>query len=329
MHDDLITTTRDVKIDLTRGTQYDRLVKEEIKHYSAIDVTNDLLEGGIFTHDCWSFYFQYLGRTLFHTWFDKEVAAHANQIDRPRLLSLGCGYGGHELSIAAKLRKPFELIAVDLNPKLFREAEHRAQNTGLDIKFITTDLNFISVSPVSFDVIYAHASLHHILNLEHLFKQIHQGLKDNGRLIVLDIIGKTQVLFWKENVEFAAGIIKRMPLRYRPAVGKRLWRYLRFDPYSIIPKYAEPAVQVGMEGIRQEEIEPLILQRFIPLKLFKYNAFMRMICTNPYFGSRLHPEIRKDRKYLEKLINLDNQQIASGKLRPTEMFGVFKKTSDA
>jgi len=87
MHDDLITTTRDVKIDLTRSTECDRLVNEEIEHYSAIDVTNDLLEGGIFTHDCWSFCFQYLARTLFHTSFDEEVAARANQIDCPRILS--------------------------------------------------------------------------------------------------------------------------------------------------------------------------------------------------------------------------------------------------
>ena len=83
MHDDLISTTRDVKIDLTHGTQYDRLVNEEIEHYSAIDVTKDLLEGRIFTHDCWNFYFQYLGRILFHTWFDEEVAVQTNQIDRP------------------------------------------------------------------------------------------------------------------------------------------------------------------------------------------------------------------------------------------------------
>ena len=329
MDDDLITTTRNVEIDLTRGTKYLRLVYEELQHYSAIAVTKDLFEGGVFSHDCWSFYFQYLARTLFRTSFDEEVAAHANQIERPRLLSLGCGYGGHELSIAAKLRKPFELIAIDLNRKVFGEAERRAQNTGLNIKFIPTDLNFISLAPASFDIIYAHASLHHILNLEHLLAQIHQGLKDDGRLIVLDIIGKTQVLFWKENVEFAAGIIERMPRRYRPAVGEGLSRDSRFDPYSIIPRYAEPAVQVSMEGIRQEEIEPLILQRFTPLKLFKYNAFMRLICTNPYFGSRLRPEITKDRKYLEKLIQLDNQQIASGKLRPTEMFGVFRKTSEA
>src|ERR1051325_1153739 len=222
MPDDLITTVRDVEIDLTHGTQYDRLVHEEIDHYSTINVTHDLLEGGFFTHACWNFYFQYLAKTLFHTWFDHEVAVHANRIDRPRLLSLGCGYGGHELSIAAKLRKPFELIAVDLNPKLFREAERRAQNAGLNIKFVAADLNFICVSPASFDVIYAHASLHHVLNLEHLFEQIHRGLKQTGRLIVLDIIGNNQVIFWKENVVFAAGIIKRMPLRYWPAVGKKL-----------------------------------------------------------------------------------------------------------
>jgi hypothetical protein len=141
---------------------------------------------------------------------------------------------------------------------------------------------------------------------------------------VLDIIGKNQIIFWKENVEFAAGLVKRMPLRYRP-LGKRFWRYLWFDPYAIIPKYVEPSTQGRMEGIRQEEIEPLMMRWFSPIKLFKYNAYMRMICTNYYLGPRLDPDKDKDRKYLEKLIKVELQQVGSGKLRPTEMFGVFKK----
>jgi hypothetical protein len=158
-----------------------------------------------------------------------------------------------------------------------------------------------------------------------MFSQLHRGLKEYGRLVVMDVIGKTQVIFWRENVEFAAGLVKWMPLRYRPSVGERFWRHLRFDPYTIIPKYVEPSTQVGMEGIRQEEIEPLMTRWFTPIKLFKYNAYMRMICTNHYLGARLDPGENKDRKYLEKLIRLEFKQIESGKLRPTEMFGVFKK----
>jgi len=325
MHNDLIAATSNVKIDLTRGTRYDQLVKEEIEHYSAIEVTEDLTEGGIHAHKAWRYYFEYLRAHLFYTTFSEEIAAHANNVESPRLLSLGCGYGGHDLQIAAMLSRPFEIMAVDINPRLFEQAEHRARAKSFNIQFVPLDLNFISIRPSSFDVIYVHASLHHILNLEHLLDQVHCGLKDNGRLVVQDIIGKTQVLFWKENVEFAARLIRRLPLRYRPRAGKRIWRYLTFDPYSVIPRYREPAEQVGMEGIRQEEIEPLLQQRFTPVKLFKFNAYMRIICTNPYLGPRLDPDQAAARTYLDKLIELEMRQISTGRLRPTELFGVFQK----
>src|SRR5262245_21409870 len=266
---EFIGTTGDVRIDLTRGGEYERLLDEEIEHYSAIEVTPDLREGGVHAQDSWTYYFRSLERDLFHTSFHREVVTHANRFEAPRLLSLGCGYGGHDLLVSAQLRKPFQLIAVDLNPNITAEADRRARAAGLDIQFMPADLNFISIQPDSFDVIYAHASLHHVLNLEHLFDQIKAGLRDEGRLVVLDIIGKTQVLFWKENVELAASVLRSMPRRYRPMAWKRFWRRWWFDPYHVIARYEEPSVQVGMEGIRQEEIEDLLLQRFVPVMNFK------------------------------------------------------------
>jgi hypothetical protein len=133
------------------------------------------------------------------------------------------------------------------------------------------------------------------------------------------------VLFWEENVAFAASLVRRMPRRYRPRVGKRLWRHVWFDPYRILSPYKEPTEQSGMEGIRQEEIEPVMSRWFSPLKLARHDAYMRLICTNPYLGARLDPSNHEDRKYLEELIRLELHQIESGKLKPTEMFGVFKK----
>jgi ubiquinone/menaquinone biosynthesis C-methylase UbiE len=325
MHDALVSTTRDIKVDLTRDAQYDELVNEEIEHYSAIEVTKELTEGGTHAQKAWAYYFEYLQRHLFHTSFHDEVVAHANSVSSPRLLSLGCGYGGQDLMIASRLSRPFEIIAIDLNSRLFAEAERRARSEDFNIQFVPADMNFISIQPGAFDVIYAHASLHHALNLEHLFDQIYCGLKDNGRLVVLDIIGKTQVLFWKENVEFAARLIRNLPFRYRPWVSKLFWRSVMFNPYSVIEPYSEPAIQVGMEGIRQEEIEPLLQQRFTPVKLFKYNAYMRLICTNPAIGPRLDPAQPRARAYLDKLIDLEMQQIENGNLRATELLGVFEK----
>jgi SAM-dependent methyltransferase len=324
---DLVSTTSRVDIDLTKNTAYRKLVAEELEHFSHIKVTDDLREGGIHAHKSWTFYYEYLTTHLFGQGFSDEVVAQAEQFEHPRLLSLGCGYGGHDLDIARKIRRPFQLVAVDLNPGIYVEAQRRATSEGLNVQFRSLDLNYVDIRAGSFDVIYAHASIHHVLNLEHFFSKLHSGLTARGRLVILDIVGKTQVLFWKENVEFAATLIKRMPRRYRPAVGKRLWRHVWFDPYRILTRYAEPAEQGGMEGIRQEEIESVMSKWFRPIKLARYNAYMRLICTNPYLGARLDPDQDRDREYLEELIRLELQQIESRKLRPTEVFGVFERTA--
>ena len=248
--------TSNVEFDLTKGTDYQRLIDEEVEHYSHIEVTDKLTEGGVASNKSWAFYFDYLDKNVFSRGFVDEIAFQAEQFKHPRLLSVGCGYGGIELEIARKLQTPFELVAVDLNPRIYIEAERRAKSEGLNIHFKSLDVNFIDIQPEVFDIIYAHASLHHVLNLEHLFSKIYRGLTENGRFVVRDIIGKTQVLFWKENVEFTASLIKIMPKHYRPPVGKRLWRHYWFDPYTIIPKYKEPSRQAGMEGYAKRRLSP-------------------------------------------------------------------------
>jgi SAM-dependent methyltransferase len=323
---ELISQTNIVEHDLTKGFPYTALVHEELQHYSQIEITDELTEGGIHAHKSWRFYFEYLQMNEFGTSFVEEVVAAVHQKKNPLLLSLGCGYGGLDLAIARRLQKPYQIFGVDLNPMIFSHAHRRAMLEGLEIDYLPIDLNFVELQPGSFDVIYAHASLHHLLNLEHVFAQIARALTPDGLFVLVDIIGKTQVLFWRQNVEFTAELIKDMPWRFRPPV-RRLWRHFWFDPYTIISKYSEPAVQHGMEGIRQEEIEPVMMKIFEPVKLYKYNAFMRLICTNRYLGARLNPEKLRDREYLEKLIKIEVEQIKSGKLKPTEMFGVFKPKS--
>jgi len=311
-----VYTAQQVAIDWTDSFDYQKLKKEEIETYSSIEVTEDLYEGGIHAQKAWAYWFQYLVRDIWKTSLAEEIVSFCNTVASPRILSLGCGYGGVELGIAPSLKKPYEIIAVDLNGSIFNRAEEEARTKGFNIRFLSLDLNFVGIREGAFDLVFAHASLHHLLNLEHVFSQIYRGLRENGRLIVQDIIGKTQVLFWKENVDFAIDLVRNMPPRYKPdSLGEQ----------SIIPPYVEPAIQKGMEGIRQEEIESQINKYFAPIKMLKYGSFIRLICTHPELGKRIGPSNDADREYLETLFRLDLQQIEENKLRPTEMLAVFEK----
>lgn len=307
----VLASAGEVEVDWTKTYDYPRLREEEIEEYSSIEVTENLREGGIHAQKAWGYWFRYLSDRVMKTSLTSEILRFCESVSNPRILSLGCGYGGIELEIAQSLKSAYQITAVDINPGILSRARLEARQRKLNIRFQSLDLNFVEIPEKTFDLIFAHASLHHLLNLEHVFSQIHGGLKDHGRLIVQDVIGKTQVLFWKENVDFAIDLVRQMPREYGDGI--------HLTPYS------EPAIQIGMEGIRQEEIESVLSGYFTPIKKFKYGSFMRMICTHPDLGKRLDPDLEADRQYLHSLFELDVRLVEEGKLRPTEMLAVYEK----
>ena len=206
-----VSATEEVLIDWTPAFDYERLTGEEIDTYSRIEVTEDLREGGIHAQNAWTYWFRSLSEHMWKTSLTKEIVEFCNSLENPRILSLGCGYGGVELETAALLKKPYEIVAVDINKSILAQAIEKAAKSDFHLKFVPVDLNFVKIRENYFDLIFAHASLHHLLNLEHIFFQVYKGLKSHGRFIVQDIIGKTQVLFWKENVDFAREVVRTMP----------------------------------------------------------------------------------------------------------------------
>ncbi|HET7178019.1 MAG TPA: methyltransferase domain-containing protein [Solirubrobacterales bacterium] len=308
--------TAEVAVDWTKCFAYERLVTEEVGHYSTIEVTEDLKQGGIDANRAWERWYRFL-TAAWRTDFVAEIVGAARRFAAPRLLSLGCGYGGMEIECARRLGGRYELLALDLNEDLFGRARDEAAREGLHVQLQALDLNFVELAESSFDVVFAHASLHHLLNFEHLFAQVHRALRPDGRFVVLDIIGKTQVLFWPENVRFAAELVAKMPERYRAGLAT--------EPGALFPGYLEGAEQQGMEGIRQGELEEQIERFFRPLSAFKYNSFVRLICTHPTIAPRFDPDLAEDRDYLDSLFRLDLEQVRSEALRPTEMFAVYEK----
>lgn len=297
--------------DLTQGYAYERLIEEEKAHYAQIEVTPQLTEGGLHAQNAWAHYWGRVGARLGATDFGNVVSVleeHNEGVTRPlRVLSLGSGYCGHELELAERFTRPYVIHCTDINPDLFTAARERAAEQGLNLTFATADLNFPSIEPGSYDLIFAHAAIHHAINLERLFAAVAAGLTPNGLFHLVEVAGKNRKLIWDENERFANGLLALLPETVTGGV-----------------RLAVPAAMEGMEGLRQEDIPPLLAARFVPLYELRHGAFMRFICLDPQLSQFLDPADPTRHSHLDFLIDADESAVARGLLRPLEIWGLYR-----
>jgi SAM-dependent methyltransferase len=297
--------------DLTTTVDYARLIAEETAHFSDIVVTAELKEGGQHANDAWKYYWQRVGDIIGKSKFANLAAYLCGTLperDRPlEVLSLASGYCGHEIDLARRMTRPYKLTCTELNDVIFEKARAVAKTEGLAMNFETVDLNFITIERKRYDLIFAHAAIHHVINLEHLFEQIIRGLSPLGILHLAEVVGKNRKLIWDENERFANALLDLVP--------ERLTRGIRI---------AVPEVGDGMEGIRQEDILPLLRKHFSAIFEYRHGAFIRFICTHAELGPAFHTQNGEARRYLDFLIDSDNSCVRHDILRPLEIWGVYK-----
>src|SRR5262245_19351467 len=106
-----------------------------------------------------------------------------------RGLSLGCGFGQIERILRRRNYCQF-VHGVDVAEKAIEAAKREAEIEGLDgLTYEVADLNTATFPKDTYDVVYAHACLHHVFHLEHLFDQIKRTLKRGGLFVVQEYIG--------------------------------------------------------------------------------------------------------------------------------------------
>lgn len=304
--------TEDAIIDHTKSFDYDRLIAEEKKHYSQIEITEQLTEGGKHANSAWEYYWQQVSEEI-----SRRAGRYGNLVKyiedfvpskrKIRILSLGSGYCGHELMIAEQFTRDYEIKCVDINEDLFHQARQQAEMKGLNVTFEVADLNFIQILPQRYDMIFAHAVLHHIINLEQLFIQIAQGLDCAGVFHLVEVTGENRRLLWPENQEFVNGLLDLFP---QEMVGQHR-----------IQVFAEDE---GMEGVRQEEILPLLKKRFFVLFEHLHGAFMRYVCLDQHLAPLFDPTKPQAKKYLDFLIDCDQSCVRHGLLHPLEIWGIYR-----
>ena len=111
--------------------------------------------------------------------------ARSNMQSTCNILSLGAGNCDTEARLAESLREAgisnFAFHCLDINPQMLARGQRLTgeRNLSSHFTFIETDINGWDAQ-ISYDIIIANQSLHHVVELELLFEKTHHCLRDSG-----------------------------------------------------------------------------------------------------------------------------------------------------
>lgn len=145
-------------------------------------------------------------------------------------LSLGCGSGGLERSLARQ--NAFNICdAYDVAEGSIKLAKKFAQDDGYDnINYNIADINNIILPLSIYDAVWIQGAMHHFESLEHVCEQILQSLKPNGLLILNEYIGPSRFQFPTRQKEVANLCLRLLPLKYRAETPEAVANELERSP---------------------------------------------------------------------------------------------------
>jgi SAM-dependent methyltransferase len=250
--------------------------------------------------------------------FPERVRSLHEREDRPvRILSLCSGAAGIERRLIADAGCPVAITLFDLNETLMRKAEATLSSVAQTAS-VLGDINVISAEQfgnLTFDVAMFVSGLHHVVEIEHVLQTVTELLVSNGEFwIIGEAIGRNGNQLWPEALDAANRIFSSLPERFRrnAFTGK-------VD--STVPETDFGAN--SFEGIRSEEIEPLLLRYFDPVEIWRRNCFLWRL-VNPVYFHNYDLNSEEDRYVVLSLVAAEYNLWKKGG-RPTESHSIYRR----
>ena len=236
-------------------------------------------------------------------------------------ISFGAGNCDLEVSIAKNMVNAgfnsFIFECLEINPAMLERGKKIAKENDLlsNMLFVEADFN-AWVALKKYDGVMANQSLHHVTRLEYLFDKIKQGLHNDGSFVISDIIGRNGHQRWPESLEVVNKYWTELPENYKfNVLLNRLEK--KYDNWDCSKE--------GFEGIRAQDILPLLLERFQCENFVGYGSAIDVFVDRA-FGPNFNRESEWDRDFIDRVHAEDEDALMNGKLTPTHMFAVFAKT---
>lgn len=251
--------------------------------------------------------------------FAKSILAHAGERGiAPRIISIGSGNCDAEVRIAQALRasglNEFSFECLDLTTAMLERGRQLAEAAGLASQFRFASADFNRWRPAQpYDVVMANQSLHHVVDLEHLFDAVAAAIGAHGIFVTSDMIGRNGHQRWPEALAILQSFWQELPASYR---------------YNLQLQRDEPEFMnwdcsvEGFEGIRAQDILPLLLERFGFRLFFAFGNVVTPFVDRS-FGHHFSAERDWDRDFIDRVHARDQAEIEAGHLKPTHMMAVM------
>lgn len=281
---------------------------------------------------------------IFHYWSNKYLRPRLEQLgysspddffgarlealvgDRSyvRALSLGSGNAELEIPLAQRLLSKgftnFTIVCTDINDDMLARGRASTSRAGVEAHIGFKHLDFNYWHPEGrYDAILANQCLHHVVELEHLIASIDRALTADGYLLVSDMIGRNGHMRWPKALRLVEELWSELSdsYKYNHQTGELERAFINRD------------CSVGcFEGIRAQDILPLLLQRF------DYDLFLGFAnIVDPFidraFGHNFDADNDTDRAFIDRVHALDESCLNSGELGPTHMIAAFTRSANA
>ena len=252
--------------------------------------------------------------------FACELASLAVDGRALAIASVGSGDCATEVEVARRLREKgvveFQFTCMDISGEALRRGQEIAAAVGMagHFRFLPHDFN-TGIQGEGWDAVMANQSLHHVLQLETLFDSIRDRLADHGCLLTSDMIGRNGHQRWPEARALVDEVWPWLPPAYRfnRQLDRREDEFLDWD-----------CAQEGFEGVRAQDILPLLLERFAPAVFLAWGNIIDVFIDRG-FGHGFHRKTEWDLHFIDRTHALDDAAIMAGHIKPTHVLARFQK----
>lgn len=138
----------------------------------------------------------------------------------------------------------------------------RLPNPRLRVR--VADLNFARLPRAAYDVVLSSGSIHHVVNLEHVFGEIAAALRPGGLFALHDYVGERALRYHPQRLARVNEVYRRLPPRFRRAAIEEIAAPVAAD--------ASP-----FEAVRSDDVLEVALEFFEPLHLRRVDALFPLL----------------------------------------------------
>lgn len=127
----------------------------------------------------WGITYDDVGRAQVTGKLGKALGHRPRHYERALEIGAGTGYFGLNLMLAGVIE---EAVATDISPGMLRELSASAAELGLDVEAACCEASSLPFADGSFDLVFGHAVLHHVPDLEAAFREFRRVLRPGGEI---------------------------------------------------------------------------------------------------------------------------------------------------